>query len=409
MGTSNCESRQTESWPKAQCEPDPEDVPKNLLVLRCARTKGGSDRESSRGCEGSHLVWLASCHGRCGRDTPRGACSRRRDGGQEGLKKTKIYQWVIFSFFIVGVVFIPIGAAALVASRGVVEIVQRYDDACLSTLLNNTAKEAYVQDVNTNKACSLTITVNKDMDAPVYVYYELDNFYQNHRRYVKSRSDTQLRGDNPSQSSIDSSCKPEAFLRGNTSFEINPCGLIAWSYFNDTYAMAVNGANVPITQTGIAWKSDREDKFGAYQPQNFNTVPELRGGAPIGGVDNSTNIVNQDEHFIVWMRVAALPHFRKLWGKIGQSLKKGDVITVDLQNLYNTYSFDGQKKLVLSTTSWLGGKNDFLGIAYLTVGSLSFFLCVVFLLVHLKNPRDLGDTRYLSWNRKNLGQASVRN
>lgn len=64
---------------------------------------------------------------------------------------------------------------------------------------------------------------------------------------------------------------------------------------------------------------------------------------------------------------------------------------------------------VLSTTSWLGGKNDFLGIAYLTVGSLSFFLCVVFLLVHLKNPRDLGDTRYLSWNRKNLGQASVRN
>lgn len=56
--------------------------------------------------------------------------------------------------------------------------------------------------------------------------------------------------------------------------------------------MAVNGANVPITQTGIAWKSDREDKFGAYQPQNFNTVPELRGGAAIGGVDNTTNIVS---------------------------------------------------------------------------------------------------------------------
>eukprot|EP00243_Klebsormidium_subtile_P003049 TRINITY_DN1618_c0_g1_i1.p1 TRINITY_DN1618_c0_g1~~TRINITY_DN1618_c0_g1_i1.p1 ORF type:complete len:366 (+),score=111.67 TRINITY_DN1618_c0_g1_i1:150-1247(+) len=319
-------------------------------------------------------------------------------------------KWVIFSFFIVGVVFIPIGAAALVASRGVVEIVQRYDDFCVpNTLLNNTAKEAYIQDVTTNKACTLTINVTKDMDAPVYVYYELDNFYQNHRRYVKSRSDTQLRGDSPSESSIDSSCKPEAFLRGNTSFEINPCGLIAWSYFNDTYAMSRNGNALPITQTGIAWKSDREDKFGAYTPQNFNTVPELRGGAPIGGVNNNTNIVNQDEHFIVWMRVAALPHFRKLWGKIGQSLKKGDVITVDLQNLYNTYSFDGQKKLVLSTTSWLGGKNDFLGIAYLTVGSLSFFLCVVFLLVHLKNPRDLGDTRYLSWNRKNLGQASVRN
>ena len=32
------------------------------------------------------------------------------------------------------------------------------------------------------------------MAAPVYLYYQLDNFYQNHRRYVSSRSDTQLAG-----------------------------------------------------------------------------------------------------------------------------------------------------------------------------------------------------------------------
>jgi hypothetical protein len=56
--------------------------------------------------------------------------------------------------------------------------------------------------------------------------------------------------------------------------------------------------------------------------------------------------VDEDEHFIVWMRVAALPNFRKLWGKIETDLNQGDVITVNLQNQYNTYSFDGQKKLV---------------------------------------------------------------
>lgn len=28
---------------------------------------------------------------------------------------------------------------------------------------------------------------------PVYVYYELTNYFQNHRRYVKSRNDDQLR------------------------------------------------------------------------------------------------------------------------------------------------------------------------------------------------------------------------
>jgi len=31
----------------------------------------------------------------------------------------------------------------------------------------------------------------------------------------------------------------------------------------------------------------------------------------------------ESEHFIVWMRVSGLPHFRKLWGKINNGLKAG--------------------------------------------------------------------------------------
>jgi hypothetical protein len=29
------------------------------------------------------------------------------------------------------------------------------------------------------------------------------------------------------------------------------------------------------------------------------------------------------EHFIVWMRTAGLPNFRKLWGRFENGLKKG--------------------------------------------------------------------------------------
>lgn len=40
--------------------------------------------------------------------------------------------------------------------------------------------------------------------------------------------------------------------------------------------------------------------------------------------------------------------------------------------------------MILSTISWMGGKNPFLGIAYITVGSVCFFLGVVLLIIHHK-------------------------
>ncbi|GMH07951.1 hypothetical protein Nepgr_009791 [Nepenthes gracilis] len=297
-------------------------------------------------------------------------------------------RWVITAFLLVSVIFIPIGVASLLASRKVVEIVDRYDAECVNATTKS-ERVKYIQGPG-DKTCNRTLRVPKHMKAPVHIYYQLDNFYQNHRRYVKSRSDEQLR-DNHSASEV-SSCKPEDTANGNP---IVPCGLIAWSLFNDTYSFAINNRNLTVNKKGISWKSDRDHKFGKdVYPKNF------QNGTLIGGAHlNSSMSLHEQEDLIVWMRTAALPTFRKFYGKIEEDLQANDVIHVTLKNYYNTYSFNGKKMLVLSTTSWLGGKNNFLGIAYLSVGGLCFFLAMLFSLIYLVKPRRLGDPSYLSWNR----------
>ena len=46
----------------------------------------------------------------------------------------------------------------------------------------------------------------------------------------------------------------------------------------------------------------------------------------------------------------------------------------------------------------MGGKNPFLGIAYIVVAGVCVILGTVFLAMHLIKPRKLGDHRLLSWN-----------
>lgn len=303
--------------------------------------------------------------------------------------------WVIATFIAVGLIFIPIGLASLTASEHVVEVVQQYDTYCIQ----NSSKEdmiEYIQSPDTNKTCTFSMTVPKQMKSPVYVYYQLENFYQNHRRYVKNRNDKQLRSTTFEQATKE--CEPEATI-GPDKAPIVPCGLVAWSLFNDTYQFSVDSKPLEVSKKNIAWESDQKHKFGSdVYPKNFQS------GGLIGGAKlNSSIPLSEQVDLIVWMRTAALPTFRKLYGKIEEDLDANKNISVIVQNNYNTYAFGGKKRLVLSTTSWIGGKNDFLGVGYLTVGGLSLFFALAFLLVYVLKPRPLADPTYLSWNRNPLG------
>ncbi|KAJ3682015.1 hypothetical protein LUZ60_014588 [Juncus effusus] len=301
---------------------------------------------------------------------------------------------VIATFFVIAVIFIPIGLASLAASQSVVEVVHRYDADCVPKDMRG-AELAYIQNSKIDKTCTVKLTIPKLMQSPIHVYYELDEFYQNHRRYVKSRNDKQLL--NPKfEKDTQKLCGPEDYFAGKP---IVPCGLIAWSLFNDTYQFSVGNRAIEVNKKNIAWASDKSHKFGKdVYPKNFQKGP-LVGGASL----NESIPLSEQEALIVWMRTAALPQFRKIFGRIERDLQRNDQITVTIQNNYNAYSFGGKKKLVLSTASWIGGKNNFLGLAYLSVGGLCLALALFFIALYVFKPRTLGDPMYLSWNRVPAG------
>lgn len=137
------------------------------------------------------------------------------------------------------------------------------------------------------------------------------------------------------------------------------------------------------------------------------------------------------------MRTAGLPTFTKLWARNdNDKLLKGTYqISVNMSMCHDNYKFvcpsdtvyedypvrpfKGTKSIVISTVSWMGGKNPFLGWAYVAAAALFVLLGAAGLIRHLVKPRyfmtclfldvfqtyitlfhrRLGDMSLLSWNR----------
>lgn len=220
---------------------------------------------------------------------------------------------------------------------------------------------------------------------------------------------------------------------------LNPCGLVANSFFTDVISLS----NSPYTldESGISWASDSSrfqqvagfeyrqisaslgypindtycsdlmnlpgaevypyngepsngELYCFYYPNNadtqylYETYPNQI--SPIDGVT--------DEHFIVWMRTAGLPSFRKLYGKIEGNFVKDEVMTFQINCNFEVDSFDASKGLTLSTLGKMGGKNPFIGVAYVVVGSISFFLAFLFGSKYFLDPRRQGSADLLHWD-----------
>lgn len=316
---------------------------------------------------------------------------------------------VIPLLLLAAVIFIPIGIGIFLSTYNVEMLQINYSecDSKASSDLSDMSKKDYSHHFKTSnndvpqwsynsdrKTCTIQFEIPNDIKGNVFMYYKLTNFYQNHRKYVESYDWNQLRGEAVAWDDISSKCDP---MRYRDDKIIYPAGLVANSLFNDTFSNLTsiddNGNNYEFSSYGIAWKSD----LTTYKVSKYNVsdiVPPINWMEryPNGYDEQDLVDLASNEHFMNWMKTAALPSFMKLYAKHTEkgSILRNGKYSIDIEMNYPVTIFGGTKSLILTTSSVVGGRHMGLGICYLVAGGLSILFMLLFLAKQLltRNKRE---------------------
>uniref|UniRef100_A0A452SGH6 Cell cycle control protein n=1 Tax=Ursus americanus TaxID=9643 RepID=A0A452SGH6_URSAM len=193
-------------------------------------------------------------------------------------------------------------------------------------------------------------------------------------------------------------CAP--FSKSHDGTPIAPCGAIANSIFNDTIILSykLNSSipiKVPMLRSGITWWTDKYVKF--QNPSSINLSSAFAGTTKppcwakpvyeLDGEDPGNNGFLNDD-FIVWMRTAAFPTFKKLYRRLNRIQYFIEGLPAGNYSFNITYNFPvtrfkGEKSVVLSTLTWSGGSSLFLGLVYTVTGAVTWLASFSMMAVHL--------------------------
>ncbi|DBA03092.1 TPA: hypothetical protein N0F65_003339 [Lagenidium giganteum] len=298
-----------------------------------------------------------------------------------------------------------------------------------------------------NNTCFVSITLREAIHGVAHVYYEVSGFLQNHRRFVSSINKIQFtdewRPDMPT-----TACAPMEYTTSelcqvgtcdpasNKTRKLFPCGIVANTMFNDiiwlhngTLPSGATLGRENLMAKGVArkypahnfvnptWNLTTDDYLPVWNNPNMSRlIPPPNGDARPYVTDDYTNSTAwvfdpddpdrgvgtglENEHWRVWVEIAAHEPFRKAYGRIEGDLPAGTQLTFAVQSNFFVRSFGGSKALVVARLSWFGSENKPLGAIFIAVGSLFLIAAIGFTVRFCKQPRKLGDASALAWKFK---------
>ena len=209
-------------------------------------------------------------------------------------------------------------------SQGFKEVKIRYDNVC-----------------SMNETCFIEFKTSITLKSPVYVYYELTNFIQNHYRFRDSVDYNQLYGKYVEEST---SCLPKEKDINRSNLILAPCGLRAFYTWTDEYSFP---DDLNVTNQNITWKNE----IGTlYKSLNDKYTNEQRWLKDVPGYEKET----ESDKFAIWMRSSPKPHFRKLAAIIKSDLEIGEH-SIEIDMNYNKEIYNGKRYLVFNQLSKAGG------------------------------------------------------
>lgn len=167
-----------------------------------------------------------------------------------------------FLYALIGCLFVGLGFFLLRTARGAIEYPKDYTD----------------EKTNDQQVGSFEVQIEKDMEPPIFLYYHIEGFLQNHKRYVSSRDDKQLQA--ATAEGLESTCAP--LDKSADGRPLYPCGLVAGSVFNDTFALTVleeagklRLVKAETSAEAIADSADLQGKFKNLDPEKDENQKKL--------------------------------------------------------------------------------------------------------------------------------------